>query len=77
MQQLAHILNRSLSSTVNLVVNRTDRLWNARELGESAASECESFITRENIVLDGGLTVSLPMSLLNEVCQTDEQPSHE
>ncbi|ELZ89561.1 3-oxoacyl-ACP reductase [Haloferax elongans ATCC BAA-1513] len=39
------------------------------------ASEFSSFITGENIVLDGGLTTSLPTSFINEVYQTDEVPT--
>jgi len=41
------------------------------------ASERSSFITGENIVLDGGLTSSLPMSFINEIYDADEQPTTE
>ncbi|ELZ98050.1 3-oxoacyl-ACP reductase [Haloferax mucosum ATCC BAA-1512] len=41
------------------------------------ASELSSFITGENIVLDGGLTTSLPTSFINEVYQTDDVPTRD
>ncbi|AFK21309.1 SDR family oxidoreductase (plasmid) [Haloferax mediterranei ATCC 33500] len=41
------------------------------------ASEMSSFITGENLVLDGGLTTSLPTSFINEIYQTDEIPARE
>jgi len=34
-----------------------------------------SFLTGENLVLDGGLTTSLPTSFINEVYDADEKPT--
>ncbi|MBV0902653.1 SDR family NAD(P)-dependent oxidoreductase [Haloarcula salina] len=39
------------------------------------ASERSSFITGENLVLDGGLTSSLPTSFINEIYDADERPT--
>ncbi|WP_336336564.1 SDR family NAD(P)-dependent oxidoreductase [Haloarcula brevis] len=41
------------------------------------ASERSSFITGENLVLDGGLTNSLPTSFINEIYDADERPTTE
>lgn len=56
------------------------RFGTPREVADTSlflASEMSSFITGENIVLDGGLTTSLPTSFINEVYQTDETPTRD
>lgn len=41
------------------------------------ATERAGFITGENIVVDGGLTVGLPTSFENEIYQADDPPTRE
>ncbi|MFC7130227.1 SDR family NAD(P)-dependent oxidoreductase [Haloferax chudinovii] len=54
------------------------RFGTPREVADTSlflASELSSFITGENVVLDGGLTTSLSTSFINEVYDADEVPS--
>lgn len=54
------------------------RFGTPEEVADTAlflASERSSFITGENLVLDGGLTNSLPTSFINEIYEADERPT--
>jgi 3-oxoacyl-[acyl-carrier protein] reductase len=54
------------------------RFGTPREVADATlflASDLSSFMTGENIVLDGGLSSSLPVSFLNEIYDADEKPT--
>ncbi|GGN93967.1 SDR family NAD(P)-dependent oxidoreductase [Haloarcula pellucida] len=54
------------------------RFGTPREVADTTlflASELSSFVTGENLVLDGGLTTSLPTPFINDVYDADEPPT--